>query len=214
MTHMDLEREECSDFLKKAYEMVDDPSTDSIVSWSPNGMAFIVWLPEECMRDILPKYLQVTTFSRFEYYGFRRLVAGKEEWVFDCDGFVRGKPELLDKICERHLARLQASLDKEYKPLEDRLKNCKTKEEVELARKEHRERLNNERMEQLEAFKMSMAAAQKKAAALALEDQRTPQTSRTSPKICTEETMQHARLCNTNQFCNGKGKSAHSPQQI
>lgn len=90
----------------------------------------------------------------------------KEQLVFACNDFVRGKPELLDKICERHLAQLQAFHDKNYKPLEDRLKSCKNREEVELARKEQREMVKKEIMEKKEAFKMAMAAAREKAAAL------------------------------------------------
>ncbi|EFH44451.1 predicted protein [Arabidopsis lyrata subsp. lyrata] len=32
-------------FLTKAYEMVDDPSSDKIVSWSQSGKSFIIWNP-------------------------------------------------------------------------------------------------------------------------------------------------------------------------
>lgn len=56
------------DFVKKAYEMVDDPSTDSIVSWGPDGSSFIVWRPLECKRDLLTKHLQIYSFAQFIAY--------------------------------------------------------------------------------------------------------------------------------------------------
>lgn len=52
-------------FLTKTYEMVDDPSTNSVVSWSPNDNSFIVWNPLEFARDLLPKYFKHSNFSSF-----------------------------------------------------------------------------------------------------------------------------------------------------
>lgn len=52
-------------FLTKTYEMVDDPVTNSIVSWSPSGHSFIVWNPPEFARDLLPKYFKHNNFSSF-----------------------------------------------------------------------------------------------------------------------------------------------------
>ncbi|KAF7836556.1 heat stress transcription factor A-1b-like [Senna tora] len=42
-------------FLSKTYDMVDGPSTNSVVSWSDNGNSFVVWNVPEFARDILPK---------------------------------------------------------------------------------------------------------------------------------------------------------------
>lgn len=52
-------------FLTKTYEMVDDPVTNSIVSWSHSGHSFIVWNPPEFARDLLPKYFKHNNFSSF-----------------------------------------------------------------------------------------------------------------------------------------------------
>lgn len=52
-------------FLSKTYEMVDDPSTDSVVSWSQSSKSFIVWNPPEFARDLLPKYFKHNNFSSF-----------------------------------------------------------------------------------------------------------------------------------------------------
>lgn len=52
-------------FLSKTYDMVDDPATDSIVSWSANNNSFIVWDPPEFARDLLPKNFKHNNFSSF-----------------------------------------------------------------------------------------------------------------------------------------------------
>ncbi|CAL9225798.1 unnamed protein product [Arabidopsis halleri] len=142
---MDYGRNEISDFLKKAYELVDDPSTDSIISWSPNGLSFVVLKPLECSRDLLTRRLQITNFSPFQSYGFRKIdISPGQELEFACDDFVRGKPELLDKIAQRYLARLKAYHDSKYGELDKRLKSATTREEYELAIKEHREKWERE----------------------------------------------------------------------
>lgn len=52
-------------FLVKTYEMVDDPMTNSVVSWSHTGHSFVVWNPPEFGRDLLPKYFKHNNFSSF-----------------------------------------------------------------------------------------------------------------------------------------------------
>lgn len=52
-------------FLSKTYDMVEDPSTDAIVSWSPANNSFVVWDPPEFSRDLLPKYFKHNNFSSF-----------------------------------------------------------------------------------------------------------------------------------------------------
>ncbi|KAF6169737.1 hypothetical protein GIB67_004129, partial [Kingdonia uniflora] len=54
-----------SPFLSKTYDMVEDLSTDSIVSWSPSKNSFIVWDSSEFTRDLLPKYFKHNDFSSF-----------------------------------------------------------------------------------------------------------------------------------------------------
>lgn len=52
-------------FLLKTYEMVDDSSTDAIVSWSASRKSFVVWNPPEFARLLLPSYFKHNNFSSF-----------------------------------------------------------------------------------------------------------------------------------------------------
>ncbi|CAA7059817.1 unnamed protein product [Microthlaspi erraticum] len=142
-------RNKVFDFVSKAYAMVDDPSTDSAISWSEDGSSFVVSNPAECCREIFPRLLGISDFARFERFGFTKIESGPK-LGFAIDDFVRGKPELLEKIGERYVARLSEYHESKIKPLRDQVKSCKNKKEKELVYKERREKLEMQKRERLD----------------------------------------------------------------
>lgn len=52
-------------FLTKTYDMVDNPATDAIISWSNGNNSFVVWNPVEFAQELLPKSFKHNNFFSF-----------------------------------------------------------------------------------------------------------------------------------------------------
>ncbi|KAK4743481.1 hypothetical protein SAY87_001482 [Trapa incisa] len=92
-------------FLTKTYQLVDEQSTDDIISWNGDGSSFIVFNTTVFARDLLPMYFKHNNFSSFirqlNTYGFKKVVP--ERWEFSHECFRRGERHLLREIQRRKM---------------------------------------------------------------------------------------------------------------
>ncbi|XP_073278661.1 heat shock factor protein HSF24-like [Primulina huaijiensis] len=93
-------------FITKTYNMVDDPSSNDVVSWNEDGTTFVVWKTAEFAKVLLPNYFKHNNFSSFirqlNTYGFRKIAQNK--WEFANENFKQGQQELLTEIHRRKMA--------------------------------------------------------------------------------------------------------------
>uniref|UniRef100_A0A8C1GLW9 Heat shock transcription factor 1 n=1 Tax=Cyprinus carpio TaxID=7962 RepID=A0A8C1GLW9_CYPCA len=98
-------------FLTKLWTLVEDPDTDPLICWSPNGNSFHVIDQGRFSKEVLPKYFKHNNMASFvrqlNMYGFRKVVhieqgglvkPEKDDTEFQHPYFIRGQENLLENI--------------------------------------------------------------------------------------------------------------------
>ncbi|WJX12106.1 homogentisate 1,2-dioxygenase [Trifolium repens] len=87
-------------FLTKTFDVVNDQSTNHVVSWNRDGTSFVVWDTHAFSNDLLPRFFKHNNFSSFvrqlHTYGFRKIDPNR--WEFANEGFLREHRHLLRNI--------------------------------------------------------------------------------------------------------------------
>ena len=91
--------------MSKLYEIVEEPSCNSVINWTAEGTSFVVINPDAFQNELLPRYFKHNNFSSFvrqlNLYNFKKL--GKPNyWEFRHEYFLRGQPHLLPYIKRKH----------------------------------------------------------------------------------------------------------------
>ncbi|GAD94821.1 stress response regulator/HFS transcription factor, putative [Paecilomyces variotii No. 5] len=101
-----------SDFVRKLYKMLEDPSYSEIVRWGDEGDSFVVLECEKFTKTILPKHFKHSNFASFvrqlNKYDFHKVRQNNEEtgqspygqnaWEFKHPEFKANSKDSLDNI--------------------------------------------------------------------------------------------------------------------
>lgn len=119
-----------SDFVRKLYKMLEDPSYESIVRWGEGGESFVVLENEKFTKSILPKHFKHSNFASFvrqlNKYDFHKVRQNNEDnspspygpnaWEFKHPEFQANKKDSLDNIRRKAPAprKTAQSIDDQY----------------------------------------------------------------------------------------------------
>ncbi|KAL3530392.1 hypothetical protein ACH5RR_009714 [Cinchona calisaya] len=91
-------------FLTKTFKMVEDPETNTMISWNSSGTSIIILDHLKFAAEILPKYFRHSNFSSFIYqlnnYGFKKI--GLRQYEYENQRFQAGQEHLLKNIKRRN----------------------------------------------------------------------------------------------------------------
>ncbi|XP_004296578.1 PREDICTED: heat stress transcription factor A-6b-like isoform 2 [Fragaria vesca subsp. vesca] len=120
-------------FLSKTYEIVDDSTTNHIVSWSKANNSFVVWDPQAFAIRLLPKYFKHNNFSSFvrqlNTYGLDSCIEVGSFGSLDgeIDQLRRDKEVLMGELVK--LRQQQQTTRLHLHGMEDRLKRTEMKQQ-------------------------------------------------------------------------------------
>ncbi|KAL6246034.1 kinase-regulated stress-responsive transcription factor skn7 [Rhinocladiella similis] len=122
-----------SDFVRKLYKMLEDPSYSSVVRWGDDGDSFVVLENEKFTKSILPKHFKHSNFASFvrqlNKYDFHKVRQNNEDggmstyganaWEFRHPEFKANSKDTLDNIRRKAPApRKPSNLSDEQIPIQ------------------------------------------------------------------------------------------------
>ena len=121
-------------FIVKLFELVNDPSSRQLISWSreQNRPGFVVLEPVLLASTLLPKFFKHSNFSSFvrqlNIYGFHKVDHPMGQ-CFHHPYFKENHPELLAKIHRQQPKKAEAENEEMYKNLLQRLEELQKENE-------------------------------------------------------------------------------------
>ncbi|XP_045821738.1 heat stress transcription factor A-5-like [Trifolium pratense] len=100
-------------FLVKTYDIVNDPNTNEIVSWSSTNNSFVVWNPTEFAR------------------GFRKIHDG--QWEYANENFIKDQKHLL-----KNIQRKDSHHPRDYDELIEKINNHQKRTNLRIERFQQR----------------------------------------------------------------------------
>ncbi|CAG8637861.1 8988_t:CDS:2, partial [Ambispora gerdemannii] len=153
-------------FLNKLYNMVNDPQSNELITWSEGGTSFLVKRPQDFAREVLPRFFKHNNFSSFvrqlNMYGFHK-IPHLQQGVLQSDG----QSEQWEFIDLNQIMNEITSIKKHQMTISSDLKNIQRDNQVlwqETISARERHRRQQETIDKILRFLASVFSAEKKRA--------------------------------------------------